>query len=348
LMPCFVSPVHLLPSFFTAYKRRRGTWQSLPLFDFVDYLLVDGGDRLLPEQSAAAFLLSKRALVMGDSRQSEPVWRVPPGLDRANLNQFGLLESPPGSYEFWQQSGLQASTGNLLRVAQRQSLYRQFEGMERGLFLTEHHHCHPGIIDYCNELAYRGVLEAQPSDSEKPVSCWPQMGLVHVDGKSDVQSGRRTNQQEAEAIARWIVANRIKIEDFARTELGQDGVLSGDGLIQKAVAVVTPFVRQASLIRSALVQQALPELTVGTVDRLQGETRMLLLFSAVYGEGDQALRKLYDNGHKLLNATVLGARHHFIVFGHRNVFGAGDPASPSGKLRACLEEIATQGTGEFA
>jgi superfamily I DNA and/or RNA helicase len=53
--------------------------------------------------------------------------------------------------------------------------------------------------------------------------------------------------------------------------------------LKKVVAVVTPFRKQASFIRSLLNQYGLPEtLTIGTVHYLLGDEDKMVFFSPVY------------------------------------------------------------------
>ena len=54
--------------------------------------------------------------------------------------------------EFWLESGLMASNGNVMRVAQRQTGYHQFKQLQCGLYLTEHRRCYDKIIAYCNDM----------------------------------------------------------------------------------------------------------------------------------------------------------------------------------------------------
>jgi superfamily I DNA and/or RNA helicase len=110
-------------------------------------------------------------------------------------------------------------------------------------------------------------------------------------------------------------------------------------ILQKAVGIVTPFSRQAALIRKQLKRHDLPPLTVGTVHSLQGDERHLVLFSCVYGDGDQNTGKFYDRSHNMLNVAVSRAKDFFLVFGHPEVFGKDGGERPSGKLRKRLSEV---------
>lgn len=62
------------------------------LFNFIDVLIVDEAGQALPEVAGASFALAKRALVIGDTQQIEPISSVPMPVDLGNLRDCGLLE----------------------------------------------------------------------------------------------------------------------------------------------------------------------------------------------------------------------------------------------------------------
>lgn len=75
---------------------------------------------------------------------------------------------------------------------------------------------------------------------------------------------------------------------------------------------------------------------MGTVHSLQGDERLLVLFSSVYGINDKGTGKFYDRGPNMLNVAVSRAKDSCIVFGHSDVFGTENRGTPSGLLRQRL------------
>jgi hypothetical protein len=148
LTPCFVATFFMVPSFFTAFERKEDAWKDIPLFDEIDLLIVDESGQALADVASASFALAKRALVVGDTDQIEPVWNIPSSIDRANLELFKLLTTTHSYDKFWLNSGLLSSSGNLMRVAQRQCKFHQFDILQRGLYLTEHRRCYNDIIRF--------------------------------------------------------------------------------------------------------------------------------------------------------------------------------------------------------
>ncbi|BBO83791.1 hypothetical protein DSCO28_43570 [Desulfosarcina ovata subsp. sediminis] len=331
LTPCFVSTFYMVPGTFMAGEYKDRSWTDLPQLEEIDLLIVDEAGQALPDVSAASFALAKKALIVGDTDQIQPVWNIPASVDRSNLALFDLLGDEQ-SYERWLNSGLLASSGNLMRLAQRQCHYHQFEQLQRGLYLTEHRRCFDDIVGYCNDLVYRGVLEPLRGKSKDKVP-WGTMALQPVYSSSKSFGGSRGNPGEAKAIAHWLMTQYRTLLDYARQQDEKYRDLEDAEVLRKTVGIVTPFSKQAVLIRSELKRAGIDGLTIGTVHSLQGDERLVVLFSTVYGENDKNSGKFYDAGPNMLNVAVSRAKDAFIAFGDPNVFGANTSGSPSGLLR---------------
>jgi hypothetical protein len=119
LTPCMVSTLFKAPSFF----RYRGGEQTgaLPLVSFIDLLIVDEAGQVSPELAGAAFALARRALVVGDTEQLQPVPRVSAWGDAGNLRRAGLVSAggadrveaagsvqPAGARCEWRSAGVRA------------------------------------------------------------------------------------------------------------------------------------------------------------------------------------------------------------------------------------------------
>ena len=127
ITPCFVSTFFMLPKVFTAGEYEDKTWKDTPLFGAIDLLIIDEAGQALPEVSSASFSLAKQALVVGDTDQIEPVWSVPSSVDKANLEHLKLVTQKYTYDNYWLNSGLLASIGNVMKIAQRQCTLHQFE-----------------------------------------------------------------------------------------------------------------------------------------------------------------------------------------------------------------------------
>ena len=323
LTPCFVSTFYTLPKFFS-YPIHNVTgdgYSLIPNLNFIDLLIIDEAGQVSPEIGAPSFALAKKALVLGDINQIEPIWRIPSSVDIGNLGKSGIVKNinDPDQIKQRMNEGLSASRGNLMKVAQKKSHFKLEDFRERGLFLSEHRRCDPEIISYCNELAYKGMLI--PLKKALKNRIFQPFGYAHVHGICSKKGGSRVNHTEAESIAQWLKKNKEKIENHYQK------------VINDTVGIITPFSAQAETIKKLLIEYGFDanSITVGTVHALQGAEREIIIFSCCYDYRDRGQRLFFDRGINMLNVAVSRSKDSFIVFGEMSLF---DPtlSTPSGLL----------------
>lgn len=306
LHPCFVATLFTLPDRFIAYPSQT---ESVALCNEIDLLIVDEAGQVPPEIGAPSFALAKQALVVGDVDQIEPIWAIPGHIDTANI-LHSELAAEGEALQVLRESGIAASSGSLMRTAQRATPYAKYPERGRGLFLSEHRRCWPEIIRMCNVLVYGGRLQPCREDKgERKIV--PSVGYVHIPGNDRSRGGSRDNPVEASAIARWLALRREEIE----------AAYSGE-TIGRLVALVTPFAAQSRRVKSAL-DDALGEahgITVGTVHALQGAERRVVIFSPTYGLGTDPGRTFIDRNRSMLNVAISRAQDAFLVFGNMHLF----------------------------
>lgn len=331
--PCFVSTFYMAPKFFSYYKffkqgeDGKNIFDTPPLYEFIDLLIVDEAGQVSPEVGIATFALAKRAIVVGDIKQIEPVWNVNNKIDIGNLKRESLIKSydDPIFEKEYDPKGFLSSTGSIMKMAQNACGIKEEGTDEKGILLTEHRRCYDEIINYCNVLAYRGKLRPLKGNAPQN-SLFPPMYCINVEGNSTVTQTTRFNQIEADTIARWLADNKINIE-------------SKYGKLEDSIGIITPFVGQKSRIRIALKEMGInaDQIKLGTVHALQGAERPIVLFSMVYGPGDSGIM-FFDRENKpnMLNVAVSRAKDSFIVFANQKIL---DKAAntPSGVLANYLK-----------
>jgi phosphatidylserine/phosphatidylglycerophosphate/cardiolipin synthase-like enzyme len=319
LAPLLVSTLYRSPRVFDYYDKEDG--RGVPLVGDLDLLIVDEAGQVPPEIGAAVLPLARRAVIIGDEHQVEPIWGVHRRVDSANLRSVGLDGESEALDAF------RCSSSSLLRLAQRATRWTDPQRRD-GLFLREHRRCVPQIIAYCNELVYGGQLEPMRDPVEGgPLPCF---GWAHVRSAAQKRGGSWVNEGEAWAIARWLHHRRASLETFYGRPL------------EDIVGVVTPFAAQKAELIKALSavntewrdprpvkgkkRKPPPVAEVGTVHTFQGAEREIILFSPVYSAETVPGRRFFDNGKNLLNVAVSRAKDSFLVFGDLEIF---DPASPA-------------------
>jgi hypothetical protein len=263
LTPCLVITQHSLPKHFRYNSRPSGEWLSNFMFGFIDLLIMDEAGQVGPHIGAANFALARRAVVVGDIYQIEPVCRISQSTDYANSARLGLQDlwndGEPARPHLVSEpkSGPQ---GSIMRLAQKATSARSPRTKcEPGIFLSEHRRCRSEIVEYCNRLVYGGrLMPLSPPRKEAPPVA--PLAWAHVRGAALKLGGGQANESEAAAIAGWVSANAERwCQHYGKP-------------LTEIVAVVTPFRSQARLIRTSLRRYGplRKEITVGTVHSLQG------------------------------------------------------------------------------
>lgn len=333
LAPCFVSTFHSLPNHFQGYRG-----EPIPLLNEIDLLVVDEAGQVSPDVAMASFALAKQSLVVGDTLQLQPVWSLPPAIDRANATFQGLIKDE-SEWEPFVERGISASGGNLMTVAQHASPLVKYEELSAGMFLVDHRRCQPAIINYCNELSYHGVLKPRRKATE---TLFPHLGYAHIPGMDDSRGGSRANNIEAIAICSWLERKKDQIEAAYNKP------------IDECVGIVSPFAAQAELLRTKIKQAGLGEkMTVGTVHSLQGAERPIVLFSPTYGIEFGGI-PFFASDERLLNVAASRAKDSFLVIGNMGLFGEGTSkctsllgkllfSDPENELKDVINEMTLRG-----
>lgn len=329
LTPCAVSTMFMLPA-----KGKMKSKEGEYLFDFIDLLIVDEAGQVTTEVGASAFSLAKKALVIGDTLQIEPIWGVPENVDYGNLVHANII-SPNDGHQAMDQltvHGRTASGGSVMKVAQSATQFQYDADLSRGLYLYEHRRCFNEIIGFCNTLCYHGKLNpmrgSRPSDFSDQL---PAVGYQHVNGVCEsVNGGSRKNITEAEIIAQWIAQHEKKLlAAYGQTSL------------KDIIGIVTPFNAQQHAVIEACKALGLDAgtsagMTVGTVNALQGAERPVIIFSTVYTKRNNG--SFIDRSRSMLNVAVSRAKNTLLVFGDLDTLESAPEGSPRRLLADFLSD----------
>lgn len=333
LTPCFVATFYMAPTHFV-YSQFQGQnedgnpiFEYLPLYNFLDLLIIDEAGQVTPEVSIPLFSLAKKAIVVGDLKQIEPIWMIPPAIDVGNLRNQNITSNQEEN-DYLDKLGFLASSGSIMKMAQNAC---EFEtplttANEKGLLLLEHRRCNDEIIGFCNELAYGGILKPMKGIA-KPDQIFSSMMAYHVEGVSERKYNSRFNMKEVYSIVSWLNKNKDAIKEAYNVES-----------VEKILGIITPFASQKNELSKALTDSGykVNDIKLGTVHALQGAERSIVLFSSVYTNEDEGTMFFErDNKPNMLNVAVSRARDSFILFGDTRVFDE-KKQTPSGVLKKHL------------
>lgn len=325
LCPCVVTTLNTLPRLVGVAVEDPATRRNFG-FGMIDVLIVDEAGQALPETGGAIFSLAKRALIVGDQRQLEPIANMEIAGEMALLDQLDA----EALYDEIERTGKAPSSGSILTAAKHASGWNDELG--RGITLRYHYRCRREIIQYCNALCYDNTLIARTKSGQCEED-FPPLSWVESAKNAMPQAGSWVNKAEARLLAEWVAVSWPKIKGHF-----------GDIPIHNILAILTPYRPQVLALREALQEaftalppeherpdlESIKQIVINTVHALQGAERPLILFSAVYGK-ENGSSPLFDRGASLLNVAVSRAQHSFVLFGDPELFFRGGDQPPSAR-----------------
>lgn len=281
--------VHTVRAWATTSRSVRGVFPPTPgLFDLV---VVDEASQCTVADLVPLLYRAKRALVIGDPHQLQPVNTLTALDDRRIQAVHGLRtdELDDRSLTYTGSSAYHAAASALAA------------GGGEVLWLDEHYRCHPDIVDSVNRRFYGDRLAVRTDTGNLTAPEDPAARWIDVRGRCERPGGRSCrNSEEAEAVV-----------DLLRelwTSLPEEAT----------IGVVSPFKAQVHELERRLGREALRRIRVGTAHTFQGGERDVVVVSpaAATGvhrpSGQWALRQ-----QNLWNVAVTRARSRLYVVGDR-------------------------------
>ena len=335
IFPLIISTLHSLENRVKLFQG--GKTVALP--GKIDNVIVDESGQISVEIGYIAAWNAKKLLCVGDTDQIKPVFSVEKKLDyfisqkdKRILSKLSLDDYCTEKDNLGQVNCCETS---LMNIAQKLTKYHQYKHLElsRGLYLVEHRRCPDEIINYCNEIIYKGILIPKKGTFE---SVWKKENeviknnikapweFIKVKGVVDM------NKNEAEAIAIYnYVENLINKSNgkYSWENIGRD------------LAILSPFRKQADYILALIKEKTKnkfnfytwsnrlrvtkekdsdEDLIIGTVHALQGAEKKIILFSFVSDSLSSNSMVIKDKS--ILNVAISRSKLNIIMFGSDKVY----------------------------
>jgi hypothetical protein len=293
----------VVPSVSTTFASVERMLGKLPP-ETLGWLLIDEAGQALPQAAVGALMRTKRAVVVGDPMQIEPIVALPGTLTQNLCRQFGV---DPGRF-----NAPEASAQTLADAAT--AYYTEFEGRlgsrSVGVPLLVHRRCEDPMFSISNAIAYnRLMVQAKRSGSSSVRELLGASRWISVKGR---------------AIEKWCPEEGEVVMDIL-WRLRNAG-------IAPELYIVTPFVIVADnlrrLIHDSGVLQGWIENgqewiyeRVGTVHTVQGREAEAILFVLGAPQAQQAGARNWAGGRpNLLNVAVTRAKEVLYVIGNRELW----------------------------
>lgn len=258
-----------------------------------DYVIIDEATTCNIAQALPLLARARSAIIVGDKMQTGMISDLDAMREREMLTRAGLRHQAIGRYAFSQVSLFDLATS--IPAARRH-------------LLRDHFRCAPEIAGFVSETFYGSQLfvRTDPNGLKAPPNFRNGMHWTNIIGPIEAAGNGCRAPAEAQAIADHI-HSLLERQNYAGT-----------------VGVVTPFSRQAELIRRLIEQRVsfqkieASRLVVGTSHAFQGDDRDLIMVSLCYGPGmPRGSEWFLSKSRDWLNVAVSRARAVCHIFGDR-------------------------------
>ncbi|WP_314915544.1 ATP-binding protein [Pseudomonas helleri] len=275
--------VPVLSSTFASFARSFG---SLGCAE-IGWLLVDEAGQATPQAAVGALWRSRRAVLVGDPLQLEPIVTV----------SDAVLEHMRTRYQVdahWLPNRQSAQT-----LADQATPWGRMAGPKDkkhwvGLPLVVHRCCDKPMFDLANRIAYDGAMvygTIEPSPAkETPAGLLT--GWVQASGRS---SGNWVDN-EGKALERLLA------------------LLDSDGVPLDSIAVITPF----QDVRNQLKDRLDTKIVRGTIHTMQGKEAAIIILVLGGSSENGGAREWAVSKPNLLNVAATRAKRRLYVIGDRN------------------------------
>ncbi len=288
--------VPLVSTTFASVERMLG---DLPP-EALGWLFIDEAGQALPQAAVGALLRTRRAVVVGDPVQIEPIVMLPDTLTHAICQHF---EVDPDRFN--------APSASAQTLADAATPYMgRFGSREVGVPLLVHRRCSEPMFGISNAVAYeRLMVQAKRPGPSRIGDLLGPSAWIDVKGNGD---------------DKWCAEEGAKVLDLLR--------LLAEAQVEPDLYIVSPFVVVAQNLR-ALIREAeglsgwIEDLRawtaerVGTVHTVQGREAEAVLFVLGAPAAQQTGARNWAGGRpNLLNVAVTRAKERLYVVGNRTLW----------------------------
>lgn len=279
-------------------------FQNLPP-ESIGWLFVDEAGQATPQSGVGALLRCRRAIVLGDPMQIEPVVSLPENLTRALCKEFDV------NMDIWASPSSSIQTCSDLASMYGTELSRGGGDSWIGAPLVTHRRCANPMFDISNSAAYENIMVHATNDRPSEIlnilgqSCW-----YDVAGKS---------------VEKWCHAEGLFVLSII------DKLLI-NGIKDPDIYIISPFRTVAHQMRKLMLDSPIIKKMsgkdtswvndrIGTVHTFQGkEAEAVIFLLGAQGDEEKGARGWAGARANLLNVAVTRAKSGLYVVGNRELW----------------------------
>ena len=276
----------------------------------IGWLLIDEAAQALPQAAVGTLMRTRRAIVVGDPMQIEPVVALPPNLTRGICREFGVN---PDVF-----NAPQASVQTLADSAT--PYFAKFSGAqgsrEAGIPLLVHRRCSEPMFSISNQIAYDNLMvQAKQPGISSIRGCLGPSSWINVPAGGAEKWNEEEGKKVLELLEKlktagvppdlYIISPFINVTTNMRRLLNQSGLLPG----------WAPNINDSGQLDTWLKEH------IGTVHTFQGREIEAVIF--VLGASlptEQGARNWAGASPNILNVAITRAKEALYVVGNRDLW----------------------------
>ncbi|UCV07002.1 DEAD/DEAH box helicase [Dechloromonas denitrificans] len=264
------------------------------------WLLIDEAGQATPQSVAGAIWRAKRAVIVGDPLQLQPVMTVPDVL-------VEMLRKLRNVDPKWSPSS--ESTQRLAdrRTCKGAKVGKPGKEIWTGMPLRAHRRCQFPMFDIANSIAYDRQMVQATADK-------PFFSVLGGSAWFDITSGTADGHVIDEEIA---LLKQLLICCKTQWPCHEENRKEGE------IFVISPFRAVVDACRTAVEEVGLPKrINCGTVHAFQGKEAevVFIVLGTAPGKAGEKARKWVSESPNLLNVAVTRAKCRIYVIGNRSVW----------------------------
>lgn len=273
------------------------------------YLFVDEAGQAVPQAAAGAMWRAKRAMVVGDPIQIEPVFTTPPPLVR-HLETISGMPNDVTASPLSVSVQILADKYNQFGV----SITQNGESTWIGSPLRVHRRCLEPMFGIANKIAYENKMILSETN---PAKQWPSKEGLYLGESGWVQIiGQAGPRQFVQAQADVVIQMLIKI-------VNHTGRLPDLYIISPFKKIRNELIKQICVDSTLVAIKGLKswcETRIGTVHTFQGKEEKMVWFVLGCDEDTDSAAQWAASKPNLLNVALTRAKRYIFVFGDKQIW----------------------------
>lgn len=276
------------------------------------WLLIDEAGQATPQSAAGAIWRSRRAVIVGDPLQIEPVFTVPRSIVEDLRRHHDVAQHWSPIDESVQTLADRITPfGSWVEKTSSSSQNDTPERLWTGMPLRTHRRCDDPMFSVANRIAYAGqMVQGRVDDVGRPTP-WDFSCSLGESAWLDVRSNRVRHPVSDDEIA-------CLLDCLAQLQRGKRG--------KAKVYVISPFRKVAQACRKGVSDAGFGGIECGTVHTFQGKEAhiVFLVLGTAAGQSGSGARSWAASKPNLLNVAITRAQCRLFVIGDASQWGGLD------------------------